>query len=708
MIQNELMKENDYLKKVITLLSHLIEEVEIEVKQNEKEGTLMAKESMEELGAAPQPGNIEDCIDFLQQFSLENRANHVFEKRRAYLKRLKRLRQKLYFGRIDFTEKGQIEKESLYIGYGHLVDETKFDHLIYDWRSPIATLFYNPQVGFNHFNAPMGDVEGEVSLKRQFELNSDCIVNYYDSGQHVVDEKLLQALSEKSEGSMGNIVETLQKEQYELVRFNEKKFLFVEGIAGSGKTVVALHQLAYAMYLNHENPLKSDQALILSPNQLFTQYISNVLPDLGEESVALVTPRGLYKKILGRVPPYESKLEFYDRMCSGEKSSIDEMEIQYYNASICYEALEAFTNMHFLQEMAFCDLYYSNTLLMSKEEMTQLMCEGFSAIGISGRFKRLKERILERKRKAEKDFYQSEVERFRAIGSYDNEAVALARIERMKQHKLYESALMAVLDENPEKVYKAFLKKKVMDLEKTPVLWEAFRRVEENKLCEYDILSICYLQTLIAGSSLKGYRQIVIDESQDYVTLFYRVLLGQCQEASFTILGDSHQSIGIKRTVAFHRSLASSLKLPHSSCAFYSLKIGYRNTKAIGEYLFNLFGLDETYQMISREGTPPILYKTYEEAIKGAYDHGSETIAILTKNKKEATKVYRCLQHIKGLRMIDDESYLIRGNVNIMPIYLAKGMEFDAVIIATNEMVEPELHYVAGSRALHFLGLVDQ
>lgn len=707
MVQNELIRENVYLEMVLNLLKHLIEDLEIEVKQNEKEGTLMARASMEELGAAPQPGNIEDCIDFLQQFSLENRANHVFEKRREHLKRLKQLRHKLYFGRVDFIEKGTSEKESIYVGYGHLVDEKCFDHMIYDWRSPIATLFYNPQIGLNHFKAPLGIVEGEVSLKRQFERSGDIIINYYDSGHHVVDEKLLHALSEKSDGSMGNIVETLQKEQYELVRFNQKKYLFIEGIAGSGKTVVALHQLAYAMYLNHEKPLKSEQALILSPNQLFTQYISNVLPDLGEESVALATPRGLYKKILGRLPCYESKVAYYDRICSGEKSPLDELELSYYNNSICYEALEHFVECHFLQEMAYRDLYYAETLLMDENEMRQLMSDGFKAIGISGRFKRLKERILERKREAENIFYQLEVERFKGLGAYDNEAVALARIERMKRHKVYERDLMAVLDENPEKVYEAFLRKTTKAIKHSPVLWAARERIEQNKLSEHDVVSICYLQTLISGSILKGYRQIVIDESQDYTTLFYRLLLLQCHEAAFTILGDSHQSIGMNRKEQFHNTLAASLKLNETSCAFYTLKIGYRNTKAIGDYLFELFGLDNSYKMISREGIPPTSYKEYEEAIDDAYAYGAETIAILTKNKKEAMTIYHCLKHIKGLKLIDDETYRIRGHVNILPIYLAKGMEFDAVIVSTKELKEPELLYIAGSRALHFLGLVD-
>ncbi|HDR46364.1 MAG TPA: helicase, partial [Geoalkalibacter subterraneus] len=241
----------------------------------------------------------------------------------AQKKRLLKLARSPYFGRFDFAKVGRDGPETFYIGVHHYHDEEQKEHLVYDWRAPVATLFYDYETGPGAYQSPSGEIRGEISLKRQFRIRDGEMQFMLESGLNIVDEVLQQELASASDEGMKNIVATIQRDQNAIIRDDEAQTLIIQGVAGSGKTSIALHRIAFLLYRFKET-LSSKDILIISPNRVFADYISNVLPELGEESVAEIGMERLADELLNQKIRFQSFFEQTTALLEGKDESLPE------------------------------------------------------------------------------------------------------------------------------------------------------------------------------------------------------------------------------------------------------------------------------------------------------------------------------------------------------------------------------------------------
>ena len=279
------------------------------------------------------------------------------------LDKLNRQEYSPYFGRVDFSIKGK-KSVPYYIGVNNLVKEGQELPLICDWRAPVSSLFYDYEVGKASFDAPDGKVEGDVTLKRQYDIKNGKLYNAFESSLTIGDDILKEVLSQNASKKMKTIISTIQKEQNKIIRANKEKNMLVQGVAGSGKTSIALHRIAYLLYQNKDT-LKAEDVLILSPNKLFAEYIAQVLPELGEENISQMSFYRLAQtelKFLGL--ELEKREENLEEVC---KFSNRLNEVAYKNSYDFFESLQLFCKNYFNFAFKPKNLSFGNVTVTAKE-----------------------------------------------------------------------------------------------------------------------------------------------------------------------------------------------------------------------------------------------------------------------------------------------------------------------------------------------------
>ncbi len=733
MIQTILAHEKDHLGTIRAKLKSAIETMiaqESALAEAMKAANLYLKD---EMGSAP--GDFLQAVEFSQTLQVEKQLLEQIGYQDQRLLRYHRLMPKPYFARIDFKERGEPQEEQLYIGYGNFMDDQTLEIYIYDWRTPIASVFYDFQTGDVNYMAPDGMIYGHVSLKRQFDIKNGKLIAYHDTQLHIADEKLLEALAARTSGPMHQIVETIQAEQNSIIREKKAAAVFVEGIAGSGKTVVALHRIAYLLYHGLKNSLTSQHVLVLSPNDLFSDYIAHVIPELGEEQVLTKTLLEVLNQVVQPQEPDSEDPEPQAFPCEHPYSLLEkdlqeglspkfqkQLKIKQspQMANLLIDWIQEFQQTY----MPYQDFYYGEERLATAASMRRALEDDSKNRPLMKRMGRFAERVRQRVKDHEKAYYSKLLLEIMESGKHPFDYKAAARLARFKTYRTLSQSLDAVLAISASEVYRQLLNHpqfwvkyfETLTLEGAQILCQdTLERMGNGDLTVDDWVLIAYLQVGMHGDhALLGLKQVVVDESQDYSLMTFALMKKMFPKAHFTVLGDFHQTLQGIRKPSHHQRVSEILKF--EDAVHKQLSVSYRNSQAIGQLCLGLFKSEAGYDMVPRKGEKPLLFKGSGAMIE-AIDHLKaaklETIAVITKTMEQAQVVYQALQNQGDLQphLMTIDSFTLPKGLLVMPVYLAKGMEFDGVVIAdvdsSNYVSERDrqLLYICASRALHGLAL---
>lgn len=663
--KNDLLLENkklestiDIVRKQISILSTDLYDKETKLREFQK----MMWDNKAELDPAEMK-TLRTSND-LEVFFLEQKAKKF--------KKLYSIQNKPYFARIDF--KTNITEDKIYIGITNV--EEDLNYYVYDWRSPICSMFYDYGVGQANYKSPDGIIEGEITLKRQYQISDGKLDNVFDTTINIDDEVLQTVLKENSSEYMKNIVNTIQQEQNIVIRDDKTNNLIVQGIAGSGKTSVALHRIAYLLYKLEY--LNSNNVLIFSPNNIFKEYIGNVLPELGEDNTLITTFHefaSTYIKEYYRVEPYS---EFLARYYKNEYQNND--LIKYKLSDNIIPILENYAKTITNITRFINDITYKEQII-SKEELNDLLKNRYNKFNLFDRFDYIAEKINNR-------YYSGK-----------------------KQEKVrLKSLLLKNINTttNMKDVYKSFYDSQefLNDYNGYFNRNENIKNLNKKVLNYEDSTLFIYLKFLLTSIPYRvSTKLVVIDEAQDYTLLQYKIIKLLFRNTDFTILGDVNQTIN-----PFYKydNLNILENIFDGISKYVELNKTYRSSPEIIEYSNKILDLKHS-SAVRRNNNIPI--KTYDKLdynllinkineLKYKYN----SVAIITKSIDEAQIVYGNIKNkINDINIVDIDTDKFNKKFLIIPAYASKGLEFDSVIIINNFDKDKYLYYVAVTRSQHEL-----
>lgn len=609
-----------------------------------------------------------------------------------------------YFARIDFKFDDEEEFEKIYIGRSSLRKNSYQEMYVYDWRSPIASVFYRFMTGEAFYDAPCGRVTGELNLKRQYEIKNGILEYFFDSDVQIVDEFLRQLLSQNTTAKMKAIVETIQHEQDVVIRDMENDLLMVQGVAGSGKTSIALHRAAYLMYQGLQTKLSANNIMIISPNSIFEQYISNVLPELGEDNVISSVFEDILSELLnGR--KIQSRNDFLENLIVNSKyKEISRNSIEFKTSSFFREILDQFLIDIPRQWIEFEDVYYEGKCVVSGQILKdKILGRPETPLGI--KLEQLEDYILEqifgtgkgRGHKEEKNLIKQEIQKFIKI-----DIVELYKI--LFSNEAYFYSLLQ--NSNPSQNIKN--------------IWKYTKEnLEADSLYYDDAIAIAYLYLKIYGTNkYKNIKQVVIDEAQDYYPLQYEIFNLLFSNAKFTILGDMKQTLAKKEDISFYEQIQKILNKKKSSLIM--LDKSFRCTNEILNFSLKFIEQSSQIKSFNRNGDSPKVYiadnseifiDEIVKEIKLCQEKGFQSICLICKTEKNSTYLFNKIKHKLDIQLIKNGSVSDLQGVFILPVYMSKGLEFDTVLICDadsqnyHDEDDKNLLYVACTRALHKLSL---
>ena len=609
-----------------------------------------------------------------------------------------------YFARIDFKFDDEDEFEKIYIGRSSLRKNSYQEMYVYDWRSPIASIFYRFMTGEAFYDAPCGRVTGELNLKRQYEIKNGTLEYFFDSDVQIVDEFLRQLLSQNTTAKMKAIVETIQHEQDVVIRDMENDLLMVQGVAGSGKTSIALHRAAYLMYQGLQTKLSANNIMIISPNSIFEQYISNVLPELGEDNViSSVFEDILSALLIGR--KIQSRNDFLENLIVNSKyKEISRNSIEFKTSSFFREILDQFLIDIPRQWIEFEDVYYEGKCVVSGQILKdKILGRPETPLGI--KLEQLEDYILEqifgtgkgRGHKEEKNLIKQEIQKFIKI-----DIVELYKI--LFSNEAYFYSLLQ--NSNPSQNIKN--------------IWKYTKEnLEADSLYYDDAIAIAYLYLKIYGTNkYKNIKQVVIDEAQDYYPLQYEIFNLLFSNAKFTILGDMKQTLAKKEDISFYEQIQKILNKKKSSLIM--LDKSFRCTNEILNFSLKFIEQSSQIKSFNRNGDSPKVYIAdnseifIDEIVKEinlCQEKGFQSICLICKTEKNSIYLFNKIKHKLDIQLIKNGSVSDLQGVFILPVYMSKGLEFDTVLICDadsqnyHDEDDKNLLYVACTRALHKLSL---
>lgn len=609
-----------------------------------------------------------------------------------------------YFARIDFKFDDEDEFEKIYIGRSSLRKNSYQEMYVYDWRSPIASVFYRFMTGEAFYDAPCGRVTGELNLKRQYEIKNGILEYFFDSDVQIVDEFLRQLLSQNTTAKMKAIVETIQHEQDVVIRDMENDLLMVQGVAGSGKTSIALHRAAYLMYQGLQTKLSANNIMIISPNSIFEQYISNVLPELGEDNVISSVFEDILSELLnGR--KIQSRNDFLENLIVNSKyKEISRNSIEFKTSSFFREILDQFLIDIPRQWIEFEDVSYEGKCVVSGQILKdKILGRPETPLGI--KLEQLEDYILEqifgtgkgRGHKEEKNLIKQEIQKFIKI-----DIVELYKI--LFSNEAYFYSLLQ--NSNPSQNIKN--------------IWKYTKEnLEADSLYYDDAIAIAYLYLKIYGTNkYKNIKQVVIDEAQDYYPLQYEIFNLLFSNAKFTILGDMKQTLAKKEDISFYEQIQKILNKKKSSLIM--LDKSFRCTNEILNFSLKFIEQSSQIKSFNRNGDSPKVYiadnseifiDEIVKEIKLCQEKGFQSICLICKTEKNSTYLFNKIKHKLDIQLIKNGSVSDLQGVFILPVYMSKGLEFDTVLICDadsqnyHDEDDKNLLYVACTRALHKLSL---
>lgn len=600
-----------------------------------------------------------------------------------HMQKLYKVQSKPYFGSITFKENNQNNQDKIYIGITHVEDEENEKYLVHDWRAPICSMFYDYELGKASYLAPEGMITGEITNKRQFTIKDGKLIRVFDNNINIDDELLQEVLTEESNDKMKNIVNTIQQEQNAIIRNVTDKNLIVQGIAGSGKTSVALHRIAFLLY-KIEN-LSSNNVLIFSPNQVFTEYISNVLPELGEANTMQTTLSDFLSSNFEEYKTVESFTSFVERYYKYQETNKE--WVKYKQSDEIITHINSFAQ-NILEKAAFENDIITHDFEITKETLNYLLKNRYERILLKERLDAIAEKMC-------RDFYE---------GKHTKKSVILSLLKKSLNIKL-----------NYKELYKGFFNSQFFVENTTFNLTEKEIKdaVGKRNIKYEDACIVLYLKGLFEGFSYRGLiKEVVIDEAQDYSKLEYILIRKIFKKSNFTILGDINQTIN---PYYKYENLEELSKIFDNGTIYLELNKTYRSTPEIIEHTNKILNLKHV-SAIRRENQRPVLFRDNILDLKTSLlkdinllkkEHFS--VAIITKDDSESEKVYELLKNdVKDINILNSNTKNFNKKMVIIPSYIAKGLEFDSVIIYTEKensykQDEKYLYYVACTRAQHQL-----
>lgn len=668
-------QEEEYLREIIGILNQTINNTDQSVKDHvdtlqEYKDYLWSNKDID-------PHEIRSMREsILNHFAL---GENVIDKRR----RLSKLLDIPYFGRIDFKENKENSKTTpIYIGIHTFYDPHRKVNLIYDWRAPISSIFYDHESGEATYSSPTGQISGEVLLKRQYRIRKGKMEYMIESTLTIHDDILQKELSANTDDKMKNIVTTIQREQNRIIRNENARILIIQGVAGSGKTSIALHRIAYLLYMQKGNVTSKD-ILIISPNKVFGDYISNVLPELGEESVPETSMEYILSEMLDNKYKYQN---FYEQVTELlEKPTREFIErIKYKNSFEFISLLDKFI------------LYMENTCFKATDvRLTKYIT--IPAGYIEEQFKRFNRYPMRR--------------RFEAMTEYILEMMTVKYnfTVTTTEKNLLKKEIKGMFEGNNDiQVYKDFFE------------WAGKKemfKMRKNHTLEYaDLAPLAYLHLALEGNTRSfGVQHLLIDEMQDYSPIQYKVIqkLYPCRK---TILGDASQSVN-----PYGSSSANTIQRAFATGEIMKLCKSYRSTFEITNFAQKIQS-DKESEPVMRHGEQPdiLQFKDMDGEISGIADLIStfkksnyQSLGIVCKTEAQAKLLTEKLQTIcaENLHFLSNHNSVFIKGIIITSAHMAKGLEFDEVIVPQTDSknyhsaIDRSMLYVAVTRAMHKLSL---
>ena len=706
MNQAELAREREYTQMVQQLLYSVISASRGNAQFQDESIQMILNDAWEELRLKPTALSQQD-IDQLQTEINRFAARKSFSETRAT--QYERMLANPFFARVDFTEEtdggpaGKPEKEKIVIGLYSLKNADR-QLVVHDWRAPICSLYYDSLPGPASYACPDGMIRGVLSLKRQYAMDKGKLKYYVDTDYSIDDTMLLDILSGATSSHMRQIVATIQSEQNAAIRHDNARVLSVVGGAGSGKTSVAMHRAAYLMY-RYRDLLSSECIAVISPSQAFSEYISQVLPSLGEKNTQSHTVHDVLVKVIGR--KIETPAQQYETLLS------DVPEVRH--QSVAYKAGPEFLQRitDFVERFRehgpyFATIALGEHVLITRAEMEHMYREEFKILNPAQRLNRLGLIVESRLETWEKSLYP-QYER-QLISTYrDKELTIATRMAVAQRLRPLRAQAKQLLELNP-----LFLFAQAMRGAPAPLRKAATENASAGLVWWEDAPAIGYIMLRLGFAKPdSGIRHLLVDEAQDYPDIFLRFLSANYPAAHVTLLGDPNQrtlsSLPPCNPSAWGRLMGSE------DAPLVELTCGYRSTVQIGDYC-NAF-LDEKSVSSSPYGRAgkPVEEQVYSlEALEATINRWNKTghkrIAVVTRSQKRAGELNR---QLKGSFLLTgDADELEEEGVIVSALHLMKGLEFDAVAVVwpendftSDEPSEKRKLYTACSRALHELAV---
>lgn len=670
-------QEEWHLKEILIKLEKKIAEVEVSLQAGWQDINRMQEYYWQNYTEMDEYG----YENFDNQQALRSRVMDNQEKQKDW-HRYQKMLDSPYFGRIDFLYDGEEERERFYIGIGNFSEDFRSTPLIFDWRAPVSSLFYDYEKGRAEYLAPVGKITGEVIAKYQYKIKKGKLQYAFESEIKIDDDILKRELGMHTNASLKNIVCSIQKEQNQIIRNREDRILVVQGSAGSGKTSIALHRIAYLLYHERQS-LCASQVLILSPNRIFSDYISHILPELGEEQIKEMSFDDYAYCELKEICDCEDCYDQIERNLSIELKDKKKKKKRLYHQSESF-AKEIYGYVLNMENdgIVFRDIKFKK-IEKTKRELEELFYYKFSDIPFLKRMEYIAEYLIdEEETLKDKDMDQMEKEIFldRLMKFYRTRDI----------YQIYSEFLVSIGEKGLPNVQK------------------------EKRMLRYEhVFPMLYLKYLLEGVQEKRkVKHLIIDEMQDYSYLQY-LLIRQIFSCKMTIVGDRAQTMEeVQRDV-----LSFLPKIFGKQIRMIEIRKSYRSTIEIASYAAELIG-DKKIELMERHGKAPSfflggeeLWNSMAEQILADQRDGMETIGILGITQRDALEIKEKLQKRIGekttISYLDKDSRKFYAGVVVTSFYLAKGLEFDSVYAITKESYQSPLHkqglYICATRALHQL-----
>ncbi|MBS7359345.1 MAG: UvrD-helicase domain-containing protein [Oscillospiraceae bacterium] len=612
----------------------------------------------------------------------------------------KTLRKAPYFARIDFKPEGADKPRTVYIGFRTLQDPDTFKMLVCDWRAPISSLFYEDFADEKaYFDAPNGRISGELYLKRQFKFKYGTLDFYIDSDLKINDDILRDVLSSGAGEHLKVIVNSIQREQNKVIRYSDNKNLLVLGPAGSGKTSVGFHRLAYLLYQNR-NEISSSEIVMFSNNDIFSSYVADIIPELGETPISYAS---IYTIFNAEIPEFAVN-DYYalaDSIIVG-----DEVRRNSAKVKMSKEFIEFLDNAGESVKPEFSDITLWEDVIISKEALLE-------------RFTADKENTQKSRGERLSNYVQGVIDEYFLA----NKKIIYKRLDEdslisedtgklfKNQRKTIKQNAVEMIREavliNPVTEYFKLLKQ-YADKTNQPELLETKNSILTGSIEFEDALGIVYLKSVLGTSAvLSGVKHILVDEAQDLSLMQHCIIKRMFPRAKFTLLADTNQAIIPELNTVSSEQIASVY-----NAKTVTLNKSYRSTKQINEYALSLLPEDKRYDIFRRDGAEvETVSGGVEEVLKKAEEYSkiSPSTCIIASTSDEASEIYEEMKDkLPGIRICNNMSVELSNNPIVMPLSLTKGLEFDNVIVVNKGRFNNSKYmYMASTRALHRLAVIE-